>query len=169
MNMRLIGAKTIKDVVPEMVDASNIHTHVIAVPGDRLYDSNCPSFPSFVLSLRLSQRLNADVFFFCSMCVVCVSVGCRRGNAECAVEGCEGEDVRDVQHHGRSCMDVAQMTTYDYDDERSSLFTPGLWMSMERSSDSGKVLCLGYRVSTRCANPVVYMHLYCGNQGAPKI
>ncbi|EIM85014.1 uncharacterized protein STEHIDRAFT_81830 [Stereum hirsutum FP-91666 SS1] len=40
MNMRLIGAKTIKDVVPEMVDASNIHTHVIAVPGDRLYDSN---------------------------------------------------------------------------------------------------------------------------------
>ena len=45
MNMRLLGAKTIKDVVPEMVDASNIHTHVIAVPGDRLYDSNCESLP----------------------------------------------------------------------------------------------------------------------------
>lgn len=41
MNMRLLGAPALKDVVPEMVDASNIHTHIVAVPGDRLYDSNC--------------------------------------------------------------------------------------------------------------------------------
>ncbi|KAF8339391.1 FMN-dependent dehydrogenase-domain-containing protein [Amanita rubescens] len=41
MNMRLLGARTIKDVVPEMVDASNIHSHIVAVPGDRLYDNNC--------------------------------------------------------------------------------------------------------------------------------
>ena len=41
MNMRLLGAPTIKDVVPDMVDARSISTHVVAVPGDRLYDSNC--------------------------------------------------------------------------------------------------------------------------------
>ncbi|KAG5637724.1 hypothetical protein H0H81_003434 [Sphagnurus paluster] len=40
MNLRLLGAPTIKDVVPAMVDASNIHTHTVAVPGDRLYNSN---------------------------------------------------------------------------------------------------------------------------------
>jgi len=40
MNMRLLGAKTLKDVVPEMVDASNIHTHIVSVPGDVLYDRN---------------------------------------------------------------------------------------------------------------------------------
>jgi len=40
MNMRLLGAPTLKDVVPEMVDAHNIHSHIVSVPGDRLYDSN---------------------------------------------------------------------------------------------------------------------------------
>ena len=48
MNMRLLGARTIKDVVPEMVDASNIHSHIVAVPGDRLYDNNC-EYPCVVL------------------------------------------------------------------------------------------------------------------------
>ncbi|KNZ74924.1 Cytochrome b2, mitochondrial [Termitomyces sp. J132] len=46
MNMRLLGAKTMKDVVPSMVDASNIHTHIVAVPEDRLYDSNCSPEPT---------------------------------------------------------------------------------------------------------------------------
>ena len=41
MNMRLLGAKTIADVVPEMVDASGIQAHSVPVPGDRLYDNNC--------------------------------------------------------------------------------------------------------------------------------
>jgi L-lactate dehydrogenase (cytochrome) len=45
MNMRLLGAPTIKDVVSSMVDASNIHTHLVSVPGDSLYDSNCKSHP----------------------------------------------------------------------------------------------------------------------------
>ncbi|KAH9976160.1 FMN-dependent dehydrogenase-domain-containing protein [Lactifluus volemus] len=40
MNLRLLGARTIKDVVPDMVDASNIHAHLVAVPRDELYDSN---------------------------------------------------------------------------------------------------------------------------------
>ncbi|KAF9446519.1 hypothetical protein P691DRAFT_803851 [Macrolepiota fuliginosa MF-IS2] len=40
MNLRLLGAPTIKDVVPEMVDASNISSHGSAIPGDKLYESN---------------------------------------------------------------------------------------------------------------------------------
>jgi len=41
MNLRLLGAPTIKDVVPEMVDISSVSYHGSATPGDRLYDSNC--------------------------------------------------------------------------------------------------------------------------------
>jgi L-lactate dehydrogenase (cytochrome) len=40
MNMRLLGAKTIKEVVPSMVDASNIGLHLVSVPNDALYDAN---------------------------------------------------------------------------------------------------------------------------------
>ncbi|ESK97375.1 mitochondrial cytochrome [Moniliophthora roreri MCA 2997] len=40
MNMRLIGAPTIKDIVPEMVDASNLSSHIVVVPQDNLYMSN---------------------------------------------------------------------------------------------------------------------------------
>lgn len=41
MNLRLLGAPTLKDVVPSMVDASNVHTHIVSVPGDNLYNNNC--------------------------------------------------------------------------------------------------------------------------------
>lgn len=59
MNMRLLGAKTIKDVVPSMVDASNIHSHIVAVPSDRLYEQNCMHaiFTSYFVA---STRLFAD-------------------------------------------------------------------------------------------------------------
>ncbi|KAF5321049.1 hypothetical protein D9619_001671 [Psilocybe cf. subviscida] len=40
MNMRLIGAETIKDITPDMVDCSNIGSHIAAIPEDRLYDAN---------------------------------------------------------------------------------------------------------------------------------
>lgn len=43
MNMRLLGARTIKDLVPEMVDASSVHAHMVAVPDDRLYNANYES------------------------------------------------------------------------------------------------------------------------------
>jgi L-lactate dehydrogenase (cytochrome) len=46
MNMRLLGAPTLKDVVPSMVDASNINTHIVAVPSDTLYNTNYESMPS---------------------------------------------------------------------------------------------------------------------------
>jgi len=40
MNMRLIGARNLKEIVPEMVDSSNIGCHIVSVPGDELYNSN---------------------------------------------------------------------------------------------------------------------------------
>ncbi|KAL0955813.1 hypothetical protein HGRIS_002019 [Hohenbuehelia grisea] len=43
MNLRLIGAPAIKDVVREMVDTSNLQSHLVAVPEDRLYMSNYES------------------------------------------------------------------------------------------------------------------------------
>jgi hypothetical protein len=43
MDMRLLGARTIREIVPEMVDASNMHNHVATVPIDRLYEGNCMS------------------------------------------------------------------------------------------------------------------------------
>jgi len=48
MNMRLIGARDLKEIVPEMVDASNIGCHIVSVPGDELYNSNCKSGFSLV-------------------------------------------------------------------------------------------------------------------------
>ena len=41
MNMRLLGAKTIKDVVPEMVDASSLKSHFVMTPEDNLFNSTC--------------------------------------------------------------------------------------------------------------------------------
>lgn len=43
MNMRLIGARNVKEITRGMVDASNIGSHVVSVPRDRLYDSNYES------------------------------------------------------------------------------------------------------------------------------
>jgi L-lactate dehydrogenase (cytochrome) len=43
MNMRLIGARTIDELAPEMVDASGIHSHVGLTPQDNLYNSTCES------------------------------------------------------------------------------------------------------------------------------
>lgn len=43
MNMRLLGARTIKEVVPEMVDAGSIHQHIVSVPDDAMYYTNCES------------------------------------------------------------------------------------------------------------------------------
>ena len=41
MNMRLIGAPTIKDIRRDMVDASSLSSHTGAIPNDKLYDGNC--------------------------------------------------------------------------------------------------------------------------------
>lgn len=41
MNMRLLGAKTIKDVVPEMVDAKSLSSHFVMTPQDTLFQNTC--------------------------------------------------------------------------------------------------------------------------------
>ena len=41
MNMRLLGAPSIKDICRDMVDTSNLSSHIGAIPSDKLYDSNC--------------------------------------------------------------------------------------------------------------------------------
>ncbi|CCL99240.1 uncharacterized protein FIBRA_01255 [Fibroporia radiculosa] len=46
MSMRLLGARSIAEVVPEMVDASSIHQHIVAVPSDRLYEANYETMQS---------------------------------------------------------------------------------------------------------------------------
>ena len=46
MNLRLLGAPTLKDIVPSMVDTSNIHAHIVSVPGDNLYNNNCKPLSS---------------------------------------------------------------------------------------------------------------------------
>ncbi|KAI0079838.1 hypothetical protein K474DRAFT_1658665 [Panus rudis PR-1116 ss-1] len=43
MNMRLLGARTLQEVTRELVDASNIHQHTVAVPEDRLFYHNYES------------------------------------------------------------------------------------------------------------------------------
>ena len=48
MNMRLLGARTIDEVVPEMLDTTSLSSHVVAVPGDALYNTNC----KFLLIIR---------------------------------------------------------------------------------------------------------------------
>lgn len=51
MNMRFIGAPTLKDIVPDMVDTRSISAHVVPVPGDRLYDNNCEYTSRHALNL----------------------------------------------------------------------------------------------------------------------
>jgi L-lactate dehydrogenase (cytochrome) len=60
MNMRLLGAPTLKDVVPSMVDASNVHSHIVSVPGDNLYNANCEASPSLLHSGLLTNPYSPD-------------------------------------------------------------------------------------------------------------
>ena len=48
MNMRLLGARTLDEVVPEMLDTASLSSHVVAVPGDALYNTNC-KFNSLII------------------------------------------------------------------------------------------------------------------------
>lgn len=41
MNMRLLGARTLKEITPEMVDASALGNHASGVPQDRMFEGNC--------------------------------------------------------------------------------------------------------------------------------
>ncbi|KAJ7368696.1 FMN-dependent dehydrogenase-domain-containing protein [Mycena albidolilacea] len=52
MNLRLLGAHTLKDIVPEMVDASNLQSYIV-VPRDDLYSNNYDSMKYAKLKGRL--------------------------------------------------------------------------------------------------------------------
>lgn len=41
MNMRLLGARHIGELVPEMVDASALSQHIVGVPRDNLFEATC--------------------------------------------------------------------------------------------------------------------------------
>ncbi|KAL7413450.1 glyoxylate dehydrogenase [Mrakia frigida] len=53
MNMRLIGARTIKEIVPAMVDASALSHHSASVPSDRLFEANYASLEPTRLRAKL--------------------------------------------------------------------------------------------------------------------
>ncbi|KIY63291.1 hypothetical protein CYLTODRAFT_426228 [Cylindrobasidium torrendii FP15055 ss-10] len=52
MNMRLLGAPSLKNVVPEMVDTTHIGSHIVSVPDDRLYMSNYESLRTAELKAK---------------------------------------------------------------------------------------------------------------------
>ena len=54
MNLRLLGAPTLKDITKDLVDASSIHQHIVAVPDDRLFYQNCELFLSHLFELVLT-------------------------------------------------------------------------------------------------------------------
>lgn len=41
MGMRLIGARTVDELTPDLVDASALHAHVGQIPVDNLYSATC--------------------------------------------------------------------------------------------------------------------------------
>lgn len=51
MNMRLLGARTIDELVPEMVDASALSSHVVLTPQDNLFHQTCKSHSALFTSL----------------------------------------------------------------------------------------------------------------------
>lgn len=64
MNMRLIGARNLNEIVPEMVDASALHSRVGLSPPDNLYLNTCGSYCLLIsgrsltspFQINLSQR-----------------------------------------------------------------------------------------------------------------
>lgn len=68
--MRLLGARNLKEVVPEMVDTSSLASHQGSVPEDRLYNVNCtprighvpiaPSPPRTDQALKVAALRNAQ-------------------------------------------------------------------------------------------------------------
>lgn len=87
MGMRLLGARNLKEVVREMVDASSIHQHIVAVPEDRLYHTNCKYIPNLSLCALL-------ILFYHN----------RREHAICSSQGAEGQPVMifRTMHHWNS-------------------------------------------------------------------
>lgn len=45
MNLRLLGARNLSELTPDMVDASGLHQHVGLTPPDNLFNTTCKLDP----------------------------------------------------------------------------------------------------------------------------
>lgn len=71
MNMRLIGARNIQEIVPEMVDASALSSHVGITPSDNLYNGTCKT-------IYLSTKSLPDLLIFARSTI-----------GHCQIQGCQ--------------------------------------------------------------------------------
>ena len=55
MNMRLISARSISKIVPEMVDASALRSQTGLTPADNLYNTTCTLFLIACVSGNVNQ------------------------------------------------------------------------------------------------------------------
>lgn len=51
MGMRLIGARSIDELTPDLVDASGIHARVGLTPADNLFNATCTSSRRLLIPL----------------------------------------------------------------------------------------------------------------------
>ena len=79
MNMRLLGARTIREVVPEMVDASSLKSHFVMTPEDNLFNNTCASY---------RPLLSGD-----GVALLMVGIRYRPATRPRAVQGSQVEDV----------------------------------------------------------------------------
>ena len=61
MNMRLLGARTIDELKPEMVDARALNQHIVTVPQDNLFQQTC----EFVLTSRTRPECFSRIALSC--------------------------------------------------------------------------------------------------------
>ena len=67
MNMRLLGARNLSEIVPEMVDASALRAHAGLTPPDNLYNATCKtplqfSIAALTKNFLLDQPLSLASF-----------------------------------------------------------------------------------------------------------
>ncbi len=47
MNLRLLGARNLSELTPDMVDASGLHQHVGLTPADNLFNTTCKPLTTY--------------------------------------------------------------------------------------------------------------------------
>ena len=56
MNMRLLGARTIDEIVPDMVDASSLSSHFVQTPQDVLFNNTCGCYRCLPVWMSWTHR-----------------------------------------------------------------------------------------------------------------
>lgn len=99
--MRLLGARNLKEIVPEMVDTSSLRSHSGSVPDDRLYNVNCKS-----ISLAIDTFYRIDGTFNRSIAEACLleeHSGGRGSEVEVVdVDGSIEADCADISRFGHA-------------------------------------------------------------------